>query len=759
MILSIAMIVKDEEKYLDKTLTALKPLMKEIESELIIVDTGSTDKTVEIAKSHTDKVYFKEWTGDFAEMRNESFKYATGDWILVLDADEELVEYEKFIEFINSDKSKMYKSLGISLKNFLDENLTKYTRAPLLRIFKNENGFKYEGSIHEQPVYKSPVYNPVDGVMTFNHYGYIYEDESIRQKKMKRNEENLIKELKKDPNNPYINYQMGQNYMVLNKASEAIFYLEKSVKEYEKRNDIYIPAITKLLGCYYVTRQNVEIEELCYKYLKKDKKNIDIYYYLATAQMDMCKYNKSAENYKKYIYYTKNYELSTQATSIACFFDTEKYELNAINNYCKILIRFKKFDEALELLENTIKKYFDNIDMTTKLYGTIIELLHKMNKLEKLLNYYEEFSKLSVTRNIFLFKLESYLVTIKGSEKEKFYKVLSNIEGNYGTLNRSRMGQDIDIDKLIHILESEKEEYYGDILQDIFKKTNDLSVLKNIDSIKLSEYFNYALSIHKEFTIIVYKYIESEYINLNIDNVRINSLIELSLINNGSLSIKEKHYLLKRYYVDRYRVLKSYYKKDIEDIVMLRNSENILDYIIIKLRILKEELSEDRVKSLQGVKELIIEFPKFKDILNLELDEMVKEIENSIKESSEMRQLKTEFKSIIEKNIKEGNIPMAESLVEQYIEINSVDDEVLNIKAIIKLLKGDVVESLDILKESFCINPYNYNTIYNMACIKTENGQLKEAIDLYDCILRESNDLDILEQVQKDLEMIDVEKR
>lgn len=759
MILSIAMIVKDEEKYLDKTLTALKPLMKEVESELIIVDTGSTDKTVEIAKSHTDKVYFKEWTGDFAEMRNESFKYATGEWILVLDADEELVEYEKFVEFIKSDKSKKYKSLGISLINFLDENLTRYTRAPLLRIFKNEKGFKYEGSIHEQPVYQFPIYNPVDGAMTFNHYGYIYEDESIRQKKMKRNEENLIKELKKDPNNPYINYQMGQNYMVLNKVSEAIFYLEKSVKEYEKRNTTYIPAITKLLGCYYVTKQNVEIEELCYKYLKKDKKNIDIYYYLATAQMDMCKYNRSAENYKKYIYYIENYEMSTQATDITCSFDTEKYELNAVNNYCKILIRFKKFNEALELIENIIKKYLDNIDVTTKLYRTIIELLHKMNKLEKLLDYYEEFSKLAVTRNVFLFELEFYLISIKDSEKEKFYKVLSNIEGNYGTLNKYRIGQDINIDKLIHILESEKDEYYGDILQDVFKKTNDLSILKNIDSIKLSKYLNYVLRTHKEFTIVLYEYIKNEYINLNMDNLRINSLIELSLINAGSLSIKEKHYLLKRYYVDRYRVLKSYYKKDIEDIEILKNTENTLDYLIIKLRILKDNMLEEKVKSLQGIKELMIEFPKFKDILNLELDEMAKDIENAIKESSEIKQLKIEFKSIIEKNIEEGKISTAESLLEQYIEINGIDDEILNIKAIIKLLKGNMNESLDILKKSFYINPYNYNTIYNIACIKLENGQFEEAIDLYTCILRESMDLDILKQVQKDLEMINIENR
>lgn len=57
MILSIGMIVKNEEKYLEQCLTAMKPLLEEVESELIIADTGSTDNTVEIARKFTDNVY------------------------------------------------------------------------------------------------------------------------------------------------------------------------------------------------------------------------------------------------------------------------------------------------------------------------------------------------------------------------------------------------------------------------------------------------------------------------------------------------------------------------------------------------------------------------------------------------------------------------------------------------------------------------------------------------------------------------------
>ena len=72
MLLSIVMMVKNEERFLQQTLNALKPLTDSIDSEIIILDTGSTDKTVEIAKTFTDKIYFCKWKDDFGCMRNKS---------------------------------------------------------------------------------------------------------------------------------------------------------------------------------------------------------------------------------------------------------------------------------------------------------------------------------------------------------------------------------------------------------------------------------------------------------------------------------------------------------------------------------------------------------------------------------------------------------------------------------------------------------------------------------------------------------------
>ncbi len=78
------MIVKNEEKHLVKCLRSVRDVV----DEMIIVDTGSTDKTNDIAKVFGAKVFDFPWTGDFSAARNHSLEQATGDWILVLDADE-----------------------------------------------------------------------------------------------------------------------------------------------------------------------------------------------------------------------------------------------------------------------------------------------------------------------------------------------------------------------------------------------------------------------------------------------------------------------------------------------------------------------------------------------------------------------------------------------------------------------------------------------------------------------------------------------
>src|SRR5690625_6647419 len=104
--ISLCMIVKNEEEVLRRCLDTVKDVMDEIN----IVDTGSTDNTIEIAKKYTDRVYTFEWTGKFKDARNESFKYATKDYIFYLDADDVILE----------DDQKKFKKLQQTLDPSVD---------------------------------------------------------------------------------------------------------------------------------------------------------------------------------------------------------------------------------------------------------------------------------------------------------------------------------------------------------------------------------------------------------------------------------------------------------------------------------------------------------------------------------------------------------------------------------------------------------------------------------------------------------------
>ncbi len=111
MSLSVVLITYNEEANLPRTLASVKPLIENGQGEIIVVDSGSTDRTVEIAKSFGAKVFVEDWKG-FAAQKNSAIDKATGDWILSLDADEE-VEPDlakeiaaEIVEQHNRDKSQ-----------------------------------------------------------------------------------------------------------------------------------------------------------------------------------------------------------------------------------------------------------------------------------------------------------------------------------------------------------------------------------------------------------------------------------------------------------------------------------------------------------------------------------------------------------------------------------------------------------------------------------------------------------------------------
>lgn len=190
--LSLCMIVKNEKQNLPRCLASVQPYVNEI----VVVDTGSEDETPEIAKQFGARLEYFEWCNDFAAARNYALSKVTGDWILVLDADEELiVTCEDFLTQLTSSPEILVYSLKLTDADS-PQGMTPL-QAP--RVFRNQEEFKYVSGYHEQLTYQDraishKLIGQLDGVQIL-HYGYVknhlYEKninrnipilESIRQK-------------------------------------------------------------------------------------------------------------------------------------------------------------------------------------------------------------------------------------------------------------------------------------------------------------------------------------------------------------------------------------------------------------------------------------------------------------------------------------------------------------------------------------------------------------------------------------------------
>lgn len=170
--ISLCMIVKNEEQVLARCLDSIKDLMDEI----IIVDTGSTDKTKEIARKYTDKIYDFEWIDDFSAARNESFKYATMDYIYVADADEVLDEENR--RRFKLLKEAMLPEIDIvqmyyrnQLSNGTVYNFDKEYRP---KLYKRLRQFQWIEPVHEMVQLDPVIYDSeieIDHMPLSNHSG------------------------------------------------------------------------------------------------------------------------------------------------------------------------------------------------------------------------------------------------------------------------------------------------------------------------------------------------------------------------------------------------------------------------------------------------------------------------------------------------------------------------------------------------------------------------------------------------------------
>ena len=230
-LLSLAMMVKDEEEFLAEALHSVKDIV----DEMVVVDTGSTDRTVEIAKSFGARVSHYPWKQDFSDARNETIRQSRGEWVFILDADERVEMDPKYIYHLkrglkNLEEQKPYVGLSVDVINVrLDGSFMN--SLPSLRIFPNSEKMRYRNRVHNQLLPDDP-----DADMRLNlcdflkikHLGYdpvVYE----RRKKSDRSLPLIQKMIEDEPNNMVYRFYEGREYIIKKEYEKALNSLEQAL--------------------------------------------------------------------------------------------------------------------------------------------------------------------------------------------------------------------------------------------------------------------------------------------------------------------------------------------------------------------------------------------------------------------------------------------------------------------------------------------------------------------------------------------------
>lgn len=441
MRISACVIAKNEEQNIKKCILSYK----DIANEIIVVDTGSTDSTAEVARSLGAKVHRYEWENDFAKAKNYALNRAKGDWIIFLDADEFFAEgharnVKEHIRRIHHQRQ--FDGICCRMANIQKDSNELISTIVQVRIFRNHPSIRYENSIHEA-IYKggkrlNVVFVEKEDILIY-HTGY---SASIREEKAQRNLEILHECEKKGPYPGAFNGYISDSYFVLRDWDKAILYAQK-----------YIDSGQSMLG--YDIKPHINIVESMIKrgdesssivskareFIDKFPDNPTFYMYLAEVLFGQKNYSQAYKFYKKAVDLDLKYnglEINAVQTVIynlnfkmgVIHYLANKYE-EAFKYFTECLKKKKYYFAAFSYLFRLIRK--NTLEEQIALFNSIydMEIKEDVSFLTKTLSVLKGGQLLIYYEGIWIKKFNESDITIaytlysSGMYKEAFQKFFS----------------------------------------------------------------------------------------------------------------------------------------------------------------------------------------------------------------------------------------------------------------------------------------------------------------------------------------------
>lgn len=365
LLLTIGVPVSNQIATIDRCLSHLKPLLDAIDSELLVIDTGSTDGTVEVCRSYGARVIEFPWCDNMSAARNQGIYHAKGEWYMSIDDDEWFDDVTEFIKFFQSG---MYKKVDMATyiqRSYIHGTGEVYTDNHTMRMARITPELHFEGRIHDCLVTPASYTNGYEFSAFANHYGFVRDDMNKVMKKSKRNIALLIYDVYDMPWDMRYNFQLANEFesMLDWRPAEKLFYRGISVcKELGNVNYGRLH-VSNLIATLHNARDIRLFDTV--KFLMKEYEYTDAemaFFHYALMELGIL-YNhpleEILENYNSYIKYREDYEKNPVKSNRYTFnglhvCTNESYRMDANVMAFYTYAKLHKNEEALLFLEKII---------------------------------------------------------------------------------------------------------------------------------------------------------------------------------------------------------------------------------------------------------------------------------------------------------------------------------------------------------------------------------------------------------------------
>ena len=524
--LSLCMIVKNEEKYIAKSIDSVKNIVNEI----VIVDTGSTDSTLEILKNYNVKLYNYKWENDFASARNFAINKVKSDWILFLDADEILDEASKdnLINYINRTNLD---GCHFIVYNYRSENQNDFTIHYAFRLFRNNRGYYYKGKIHEQiynEKYKNITSKFSNEDIILHHYGYSVE---VLEKKDKRsrNIPILLDALKENPEDSFNLFNLGNEYLAQNDVNTALHHYELSYSNFDLTKHYSIHLLYRMAVCYQYIKKYDKAMRFVEEGLQHFSPNVDFEYLKGCLFLDTKRYTLAIDSF--------NTCLAIGDSSSTVKFVNNCGSINPLMALGNLYYALSDYDKALDFYNKVLNLNSSDLTILYKI-GTVLNKKYdnKNEVTSSLLKYFaskDYIPNLILTSHILLKEnlINEVKTLIESKTEFNEYKIdeyflkgiISLYENKYNEsleyFNKAFIEIDISTNPSIII---------GSLKSDISKYVFILSLLTNNNSIDKS--LSMINNNCSNFEYLVYLKLKDIYFNNECNMITENTEISLNIL-------------------------------------------------------------------------------------------------------------------------------------------------------------------------------------------------------------------------------------